>query len=47
VLRQVNKSIGGGLRDRLKVTLQSDKTELFVVDDLDQVIERLRADISQ
>jgi len=35
--------LGGGGRDRLRVTLRSGPSELFIVNDLDQTIQRLRA----
>jgi len=34
--------LGGGMRDRLRIELSDGGVELFVVNDLDAVIERLR-----
>lgn len=37
---------GGGLRDRLRISLHNGGVELFVVNDLDSVIEYLQASLS-
>jgi hypothetical protein len=38
--------LGGGMRDRLRVEVAGDDVELFVVKDLDAIVERLRGAIA-
>ncbi|MBC7797026.1 MAG: hypothetical protein H7Z37_09145 [Pyrinomonadaceae bacterium] len=45
VLKKGGDVFGGGLRDRLRIDLRDGQTELFVVNNLTKIVERLRSTI--